>query len=149
MGGVPTPQAQSLSPRTRSQLSLIHCPRSCLSRDLPRARVSRVQGGRSGTEAAPSIKENHVCEELQSFPDRSSITHQRKQGVFLFLPSALLAEIQKAPRAIQTPRTSPLSGVSQEKIKIKRLDQKKVHCRQVHLLVTKSVTRQRRPGGPV
>lgn len=72
-----------------------------------------MQGGRSGPEAAPSIKENHVCEELQSFPDRSSITHQRKQGVFLFLPSALLAEIQKAPRAIQTPRTSPLSGVSE------------------------------------
>ena len=56
---------------------------------------------------------------------------------------------KKKKKKKQKKKKKKKKSEAQEKIKTKHLDQKKVHCRQAHLLVTKSVTRQRRPGGPV
>ena len=46
------------------------------------------------------IEDYQVYKELPSFSDKSSIIHQWKQQVFLFLPSTPLAEIQKPPHAM-------------------------------------------------
>lgn len=103
-------RAQSFPPPSMSELSLNPPPLVLIPQDLPRPHLSTgTAGGMSGIKAALRPEDDHVRKELQSFPGESSTTHQWKQLVFLFLPSTLLAEIQKAPRAIQPQSTIPLS----------------------------------------
>lgn len=93
-----------------SQLSLNPLPLVLTPRDLSRSGLStgKRRGESQCITVAMSIKDHHEDKKLQSFSGKLSITHRWKQLVFLFLPATLLAEMQKAPGAIQTQRTNPL-----------------------------------------